>query len=45
MTSSSSIGPCVISCQMFVKREFPLDSALLCDSDKKKIVWHFFRNH
>ena len=25
----SSVGPCVISCQMFVKSEFPLDSALV----------------
>ena len=24
-----SVGPCVISCQMFVKSEFPLDSALV----------------
>ena len=39
-----SVGPCVISCQMFVKSEFPLDSALVCDSDKKKIGWNFFRN-
>ena len=28
-----SVGPCVISCQMFVKSEFPLDSALVCNSD------------
>ena len=28
-----SVGPCVIPCQMFVKSEFPLDSALVCDSD------------
>ena len=28
-----SVGPCVISCQMFVKSEFPLDSALVSDSD------------
>ena len=28
-----SVGPCVISFQMFVKSEFPLDSALVCDSD------------
>ena len=39
-----SIGPCVILCQMFVKSEFPLDSALVCNSDKKKFGWHFFRN-
>ena len=37
-----SVGPCVISCQMFVKSEFPLDSALVCDSDQKKFGWHFF---
>ena len=37
-----SIGPYVISCQMFVKSKFPLDSALLCDSDQKKLGWHFF---
>ena len=24
-----SVGPCVISCQMFVKSDFPLDSALV----------------
>ena len=28
-----SVGPCVISCKIFVKSEFPLDSALICDSD------------
>ena len=28
-----SVGSCVISCQMFVKSEFPLDSALVSDSD------------
>ena len=28
-----SVGPCVISCQMFVKSEFSLDSALVSDSD------------
>ena len=28
-----SVGPYVISCQMFVKSEFPLDSALVSDSD------------
>ena len=39
-----SVGPCVISCQMFVKSEFPLDSALVCDSDQQKCGWHFFRN-
>ena len=39
-----SVGPCVISCQMFVKSEFPLDSALACDSDQQKCGWHFFRN-
>ena len=39
-----SVGPCVISCQMFVKSEFPLDSALVCDSDQKKLGWHFCRN-
>ena len=38
-----SVGPYVISCQMFVKSEFPLDSALVCDSDQKKLGWHFFR--
>ena len=38
-----SVGPYVISCQMFVKSEFPLDSALVCDSDQKKLRWHFFR--
>ena len=38
-----SVGPYVISCQMFVKSEFPLDSALVCDSDPKKFGWHFFR--
>ena len=38
-----SVGPYVISCQLFVKSEFPLDSALVCDSDKKKLGWHFFR--
>ena len=43
-SSGCSVGPCVISCQMFVKSEFPLDSALVCDSDKKKPGWHFFRN-
>ena len=37
------VGPYVILCQMFVKSEFPLDSALVCDSDKKKFGWHFFR--
>ena len=31
-----------LSCQMFVKSEFPLDSALVCDSDKEKFGWHFF---
>ena len=40
---ASSVGPYVISCQMFVKSEFPLDSALVCDSDQKKLGWHFFR--
>ena len=39
-----SVGPCVISCQMFVKSEFPLDSALVCDSDQQQFGWHFFRN-
>ena len=38
----NSVGPYVISCQMFVKSEFPLDSALVCDSDQKKLGWHFF---
>ena len=28
-----SVGPCVISRQMFVKSEFPFDSALVSDSD------------
>ena len=37
-----SVGPYVISCQIFVKSEFPLDSALVCDSDKTKFGWHFF---
>ena len=41
--STDSVGPYVISCQMFVKSEFPLDYALLCDSDQKKLGWHFFR--
>ena len=27
---------------MFVKSEFPLDSALACDSDPNKFGWHFF---
>ena len=27
---------------MFVKSEFPLDSALECDSDQKQFGWHFF---
>ena len=27
--AEGSVGPCVISCQMFVKSEFPLDSALI----------------
>ena len=27
--ASCSVGPCVIPCQMFVKSEFPLDSALV----------------
>ena len=40
---NNSVGPYVISCQMFVKSEFPLDSALVCDSDQKKLGWHFFR--
>ena len=43
-SSRTSVGPCVISCQMFVKSEFPLDSALVCDSDQQKFGWHFFRN-
>ena len=30
-----------VSCQMFVKSEFPLDSALACDSDKKMWVAFF----
>ena len=33
-----------LSCQMFVKSEFPLDSALVCDRDQKKLGWNFFRN-
>ena len=37
-----SVGPCVISYQMFVKSEFPLDSALVCDSDLKKMWVAFF---
>ena len=28
---------------MFVKSEFPLDSELVCDNDKK-IGWYFFGN-
>ena len=31
-----------VSCQMFVKSEFPLDSALACDSDQKKCGWNLF---
>ena len=31
--AGSSVGPCVISRQMFVKSEFLHDSALVCDSD------------
>ena len=42
-TRTASVGPYVVSCQMFVKSEFPLDSALVCDSDQKKFGWHFFR--
>ena len=38
----ASVGPYVIPCQMFVKSEFPLDSALVCDSDQKEFGWHFF---
>ena len=38
-----SVGPYVIPCQMFVKSEFPHDSALVTDSDQKKLGWHFFR--
>ena len=33
MYENASVGHCVISCQMFFKSEFPLDSALVCDSD------------
>ena len=33
MFTCVSVGPCVISCQMFVKSEFSLDSALVSDSD------------
>ena len=29
---------------MFVKSEFPLDSALECDSDKNNLGGIFFRN-
>ena len=36
---------CIVSCQMFVKSEFPLDSALVCNSDQKKLGWHFFSQH
>ena len=43
LNSANSVGPYVILCQMFVKSEFPLDSALVCDSDQKKLGWHFFR--
>ena len=42
--SADSVGPYVISCQMFVKSEFPLNSALVGESDQKKLGWHFFRN-
>ena len=42
MYPRSSVGPCVIPCQMFVKSEFPLDSALVSDSDFFKCGWHFF---
>ena len=31
-----------VSCQMSVKSEFPLDSALACDSDQKKLGGIFF---
>ena len=37
-----SVGPYEISCQMFVKSEFPLDSALVCDSDQKSLGGIFF---
>ena len=43
LNTGNSVGPYVLSCQMFVKSEFPLDSALVCDSDQKKLGWHFFR--
>ena len=41
----SSVGSYVVkqvSYQMFVKSEFPLDSALVCNSDQKQFGWHFF---
>ena len=37
-----SVGHCVISCQMFVKSNSPLDSALVSDRDQDKIRVAFF---
>ena len=33
-----------VSCQLFVKTEFTLDSALACGSDKKHLCGIFVRN-